>query len=78
MMVPLIPEWTNARDIKFISMIMMVMLLRCYCIINVGYDKKRSAWFCNASINRKYDNYSCHRETASHINTSFVLTNVRT
>ena len=43
------------------------MMVTCDASVVVGYDRRRS-WLSNAPINRKYDNYSCHRDTAIALN----------
>ena len=42
------------------------MMFTCDARVVVGYDRKKTR-LGNTAINRKYDNYSCHRERYSHI-----------
>ena len=43
-----------------------MMLTRDASVVE-GYDRRRSAWLCNALLYMKYDSYSCPAQRFSHI-----------
>ena len=45
------------------ELLLFSMMVTCDNSVVVEYDRRRSG-LCNAAINRKYDNYSCHRDIA--------------
>ena len=50
-------------EVEVERMVSFSMMLICDASVVIGYDRRRSR-LCNALINMKYDNYSCHRDIA--------------
>ena len=54
----------DQKDVPYVVTDIISMMLICDDRFVVGYDKRKSvALLFNAATNRKYDNYSCHRNT---------------